>query len=940
MKRILFITITLFFSLFAFSQSNPSAQEVHSIPIDSKVRYGTLDNGLTYYIRHNKYPEKRADFYIAQRVGSMQEEDHQAGLAHFLEHMAFNGTKHFPGRKTMLSYLESIGAKFGANVNAYTSFDETVYNLTDIPVVRQGIIDSTLLILHDWSSYIDLTNEEIDKERPIIKEEWRTRSGAGQRMWEKQFPVIFEGSKYADRMPIGKMAIVENFEYQTLKDYYKKWYRPDLQAIIVVGDIDADSVEVQVKELFSKLPKPVNPAKRVYHQVLDNTKPIVSITKDKEETTSTIIYNIKHDTLPHNMRQTEEGYTTELAIGLATQMLSERLSEISKTAQSPFTYASSYDGEYFFAKTKNAWTSVAVSKEGKELESLASLVRETERAKQYGFTDSELERAKANMLSALEQVYNNRETSYNDAYVQEYVRHFNDGEPIPGIEYEFALVQRLLPTITSGIINAMVNELLTESNNVVTITAPEKEGLVLPTEAEVLTTIATVQSEEIDGYMEELINDPLISELPKAGKIDKEEFNKELDVTIWTLSNGMRVAIKSTDFRKDEIIMKGISYGGLSLVGDIDLYEASLVGYVPYLGGLGNFSASNLKKVLTGKNVSVNTSIQQWTQGFSGYSSIKDMETMLQLIYLSFTAPRKDDEMFANLKNSITSQLYNLESDPSNTFSESINFANYGDNIRFRPMKAANAQQLDYDKVMELYKQTYSNPGSFVFTLVGNVDKEALKPLVELYLASLPSGNKDAKYNKVNTSRRKGKYNSVFDEHMINPQTKAYIAYTGELEYNRKNSVQISALEQILEMVYTETIRESEGGTYGVSVSSDISRIPAGNTTLEMSFDTNPEKADKLVAIIHSELQKLVDEGVDEVKFKKVKEFMLKQYAQDIKQNAAWVQIVSSSIFYDDKSFMNTLAEMENLKKEDIQALAKSLLNQQNQIKVVMNPLQ
>lgn len=939
MKKITLVVLSLFISLLSLAQGQPTNPMQQPLPIDPNIKYGKLDNGMTYYIRHNKYPEKRADFYIAQRVGSMQEEDHQSGLAHFLEHMAFNGTKHFPGRKTMLNYLETIGAKFGANVNAYTSFDETVYTLSDIPVVRQGIIDSTLLVLHDWSSYIDLKDEEIDKERPIIKEEWRTRGGASQRIWEKQLPVIFNGSKYADRLPIGKMSIVENFEYQVIKDYYKKWYRPDLQAIIVVGDIDADKVEEQVKKMFSTIPMPENPAERVYYPVPDNEEPIISIVTDKEETVSTLFYYIKHDILPPTVKQTEMGYTLELAMNLAATMLSERLSDISKTAESPFVSTFSFDGNFFVSKSKNAWTSIALSKEGKEKESLAALIRETERAKQFGFTDSELERAKANFLSQVEQSYNNRDKQQNSSYVQEYVRSFSDGEAIPGIEYEYEMIQRLLPTISADIINSMIVNILTEKNNIITITGPEKEGLTLPTEAEVLAIINSVRAEEIDGYMEEVITEPLVSNLPEAGTIDKEEYNEALDMTIWTLSNGMKVAFKTTDFKNDEVIMNSISYGGTSLASNLDIYEASFVNYVPYLGGLGNFNAADMKKVLAGKNAGVNISMQQWTQGFNGRSSVKDLETLLQLTYLSFTAPRKDDDMFSNLKNAAVTQLHNIETDPSNIFSEHINFASYGNNARFRPMKSADAENLDYDKILTLYKQAFANPGSFTFTFVGNVDKSTFKPLVENYLASLPAGNKKAAYKSVDVSRRKGIYESSFEERMVDPKTKVYTLYSGKLDFNRKNILYLSVLKQILEMTYTETIREAEGGTYGVRVGADIRRIPEGETTLYMTFDTNPEKVTKLAPMIHAELDKLANAGVNEVYFNKVKEYMLKQYDQDIKQNGFWSNAITNAIFYKDDSFLTTHLEMKAMSKEDIQTLAKELLDQKNQIKVIMNPL-
>lgn len=933
MKKITLVVISLFVTLLAF------AQQPQPLPIDPNVKFGKLDNGLTYYIRHNKYPEKRADFYIAQKVGSMQEEDNQSGLAHFLEHMAFNGTKHYPGRKTMLNYLESIGAKFGANVNAYTSFDETVYTLSDIPVIRQSIIDSTLLILHDWSGYITLENEEIDKERPIIKEEWRTRNSAGMRILEKQLPIIFEGSKYADRLPIGKMEVVENFDYQVIKDYYKKWYRPDLQAIIVVGDIDAEKVEAQIKELFATIPMPENAAERVYHAVPNNEAPIVSILSDKEESRSTIYHYIKHDPLPAEIKQTEMGYSIEMVIGLAATMLSERLSEISKTAESPFTASYAFDGDYFVSKSKRAWTSIVLSKEGQEKESLASIIREVERARLFGFTDAELERAKANLLSSLEQTYNNRDKQQNNSYVREYVRSFSDDEPIPGIEYEYEMAKRLLPSISSDVLNGVVAKLLTKENNVITITAPEKDGLKLPTKDEALAVVEAVRAEKIEGYMEEIITEPLVSDLPKAGTIVKEDFNEALGITTWTLSNGMKVAFKTTDFKNDEIMMSAMSYGGLSWAGDNDIYEASFINYVPYLGGQGNFNANDIKKVLAGKNANVNVSVNEWTHGLSGRSSIKDLETMLQLTYLSFTSARKDEAMFTNLKNMVVSQLRNLENNPSNAFSRNVAFARYGSNIRKRPMNATDAENLNYDKIIELYKQAFANPGSFTFTFVGNVDKDTFKPLVETYLASLPSGDKDAKYNKVNVDTRKGNYKATFDEKMIDPKTSVFATYTGTLDFNKTNLDRFSALKQVLDIAYTETIREAEGGTYGVGVGAYLTRVPEGDATLFISFDTNPEKVEKLLPLVHGELQKMAKDGVKEEYFMKVKEYMLKKYEEDIKTNSYWLGIASDKAFYNEDLYSPALESIKSMTKEDVQAVAKKLLDQNNLTQVVMNPL-
>lgn len=936
MRKIILILLTLTFSIVVGAQS----QQGKILPIDPNVRYGKLENGLTYYIRHNKYPEKRADFYIAQKVGSMQEEDNQAGLAHFLEHMAFNGTKHFPGRKTMLNYMETIGARFGANVNAYTGFDETVYILNNIPVVRQAIIDSCLLVLHDWSGYISLDNDEIDKERPIIKEEWRTRSGSSYRIMEKQLPVIYKGSKYADRMPIGKMEVVENFEYQVIKDYYKKWYRPDLQAIIVVGDIDADKIETQIKEMFSSIPMPKNPAERVSHPVPDNKEPIISIVGDKEETSSRITYYIKHDLFPQEVLQTEEGYVAKMAISLAANMLASRLSDISKTAESPFIASTTMDGNFFVSKSKNAWTSIAISKEGKEKETLASLLRETERVKQYGFTDSELERTKANYLSRLEQVYNNRDKRQNETFVKEYVRSFTDGEPIPGIEYEYELVKRALPSLTASVINQAVAQLITEDNNVITITGPEKEGFSLPTEDEVKDIIKSVKAEDIEGYMEEIITEPLISNIPEAGKIVKEEQDTTLGITIWTLSNGMKIGVKPTKFKDDEIMFSSITYGGISLSPNATIHEAALANYVPFIGGIGNFNSTNLKKVLAGKTATISPSIQDFTHGFGGRTSVKDLETLLQLTYLHFTAPRKDEGMFENLRNTFKDEVKNSQGKPSTALQEYLSFAKYGYNPRFSAMTVENVMDLNYDAVIDFYKTLYANPSSFVFSFVGNVDLEQLKPLVETYLASLPAGDPNITYNKDNVFEyRKGKSETVFEQIMVEPKTTAYSIYSAKMPYNAKIKRSLGLFSQILDIVYTRTIREEAGGTYGVRASAGISRIPEGQAVLNIMFDTDPERVKILTPMVHAEIEKLAENGPEAEDFQKVKEYSVKKLAENKILNHYWIGVVLHKMFYGEDNDTEALELLQSITPQDIQNVAKEFISQGNLIDVIMNPL-
>lgn len=929
----------ILFTLIALTAIS-KAQTPELLPVDPQVRFGKLENGLTYYIRHNAYPENRADFYIAQKVGSMQEEDDQAGLAHFLEHMAFNGTKNYPGKKTMLNYLETIGVKFGANVNAYTSFDETVYNLSDVPVIRESIIDSCLLVLHDWSGFIALKEEQIDEERLVIKEEWRTRSGAQTRIWDKQLPVIFKGSKYADRMPIGKMEVVEKFPYQTLRDYYHKWYRPDLQGIIIVGDINIDKVETKIKTMFADIPKPENPAEREYFTVPDNEEPIISIVTDPEAVDTRVTLFLKHDILPEQLKQTQAELVIGIMKNLATSMISDRLKEISQKADAPFAASIVYDGEFFVSKTKDAWTSIAISKEGKIAETLGTLLRENERVKKFGFTDSEVERAKATLLQQYETMYNNRNKELNDRYVQEYVKSFIDKEGIPGIEYEYNLLKQMSPMINAQAINATLQQLniLNDKNIVVTVTGPEKEGISYPTEADLLNILGTVKTEDITAYEEIVSNEPLITDLPKAGTVVKTETDAKLGATLWTLSNGIKVVIKKTDFKDDQILMSSIAYGGTSIIPDNDIHNANLTSMVPYVGGIGNFSATDLKKVLAGKSANVEANISSYTQGFSGSSTIKDIETLLQLTYLHFTAPRKDEGAYTNIMDMIKNQLKNLSSDPDNIMSDSITAAVYSGNPRMKEMKLEDAEKLNYDRIIEIYKEIFANPGSFTFTFVGTVDEAVLEPLVEQYLASLPSGDKDAKYKTVKTDIRKGKFVNVFEQEMKNPKTSAFELYSGTLKRNQKNQITLSALKQILDIVYVRTVREEAGGTYGVGVGSSISRIPEGQTRLQMSFDTDPERVSTITPIIEREIKNIAEKGPEDADFQKVKEYMIKKFQEDEKTNGYWLSILSINNFYGEDNYSNYLSIVKALTKDDIKTLTKELISQNNFIEVIMNP--
>ena len=697
MKRALLLAI-LFISITAIAQQNPPQ------PNDPAVRYGKLENGLTYFIRQNKLPENRADFYIAQKVGSMQEEDSQAGLAHFLEHMAFNGTKHFPN-KEMLNFLEENGVKFGENVNAYTSFDETVYYLSNVPVIREGIVDSALLILHDWSSEIALEGDEIESERGVIREEWRTRGGAQSRLWEKMLPVMYKDSKYANRLPIGSIDVINNFKHNEIRDYYDKWYRPDLQGIIIVGDIDPDKVEEKVKALFSKIEMPEDAAKREYFAVPDNDETIISIATDPEATRTNLMVFYKHDPIPDEIKLSQAGFVINYIKNVASSMLNDRFDEITQKPNSPFLGAYAYDGDYFVAKTKDAWTVAGASADDKVKDALAAMIRETERMKKFGFTESEYERARENTLKSYENAYNNRDKQQNSVYSQEYVNSFTNNEPFPGIEYEYNMIKMIAPNIPVEAINQTVAQLIQDDNMVISISGPDKEELVYPSEQEILDVVEQVKAEEIEAYVEEVSDEPLIETSPVAGEIVKSERNEELDATVWTLSNGMKVVLKNTDFKDDQILMTASSVGGYSQYAEQDPINSKMMSSVMTLGGVGNFSVTNLRKVLAGKTASASPTVSLITQGFSGSSSIKDFETMLQLVYLYFTSPRSDKDAFDSFIERMESQLKNVEAEPMVAFSDSAMHALYGDNPIVSRTKLEDLKKIDYDQIMKMYKQ-------------------------------------------------------------------------------------------------------------------------------------------------------------------------------------------------------------------------------------------
>ena len=940
MKHLFHSLLAVAFVLCAgFQQAVAQQMQFPPLPVDKNVRIGQLDNGLTYYIRHNKLPENRAEFYIAQKVGSILEEPQQRGLAHFLEHMAFNGTKNFPGDDKglgVIPWCETVGIKFGTNLNAYTSIDETVYNISNAPIDRTGVLDSCLLILHDWSNYILLKDDEIDKERGVIREEWRSRNSGMLRVYTDLLPTIYQGDKYADCMPIGSIDVINNFPYKDIRDYYHKWYRPDLQGIVIVGDIDVDTVEAKLKAVFADVQKPVNPAERTYYPVTDNKEPIVAIGTDKEVDDPSIEIYFKQDATPDSEKNNVGYLASQYMTSMISSMLNARLSELVQSANPPFTRASSYYSDFFVAKTKEAFALSASSKADGIETALKTLLQETERARRFGFTESEYARARANYLQSLESAYNEREKTKHGSYVREYVQNFLNGEPIPGIEAEYAMMNQLAPNIPLQAMNMVMQQLVPDSNQVVIIAGPAKEGLKYPTKEEVINLLKGMKDLDLQAYVDKVSDEPLMKEAPKGGKIISEKEGDIYGSTKLVLSNGVTVYVKKTDFKADEIRMKGTSLGGKSIFPDKDALNFAVMDNVIAVGGLGNFSQVDLTKVLAGKKVSVNAGLGATTENVFGTCSPKDFETMMQLTYLTFTAPRKDAEAFESFKNRMKAQLESAQANPLSSINDSLQKAMYNNHPRVVMMKPEMVDQIDYDRILEMYNDRFKDASDFTFYFVGNIDLETAKPLIAEYLGALPAINRKETFKDTKMSIREGVYKNEYAKEQQTPTATIVFLYSGKAPYTLKNDILLSFATQVLDMVYTEEVREKEGGTYGVNCFGDLQKYPKEQLLLQIVFQTDPAKKDKLAGIVVDELKKLAAEGPSDVHLQKVKEYMLKKYADNQKENGYWMNNLNDYFYYGMDMTEGYTDIVNSITAKDIQKFVSDLLKQGNEIEVTM----
>ena len=932
MKHFLTI-VALFFACNIYAQQG-------KIDNDNTIRKGILPNGMTYYIRHNAQTKGVADFYIAQKVGSILEEKRQRGLAHFLEHMAFNGTKHFPGNTLqpgIVAWCESVGIKFGANLNAYTSVDQTVYNISAAPVTREGVIDSCLLILNDWSHELLLTDKEIDKERGVIEEEWRTRrSGmAMQRLSEQAMPVIYAGTKYSDCMPIGNIDIVRTFPYNDLRDYYSKWYRPDLQAIIVVGDINEDKIEEKIKKLFAKIPLPQNPAHRIYYPIGNNEKMILYTATDKEQPTVNFTLYMKRDVTPKQERNTIQNYADDYKTNILRMAINDRLEELSRTKNAPFISASVRSGNFFLASTKDAFELSGVLKEGKAIEAIQLLVGEVERARANGITIDELKRGKAEMLSYAENDYNDRSNRRNGEFVEQCVQNFLEETPIIEPEKELEIVRKLDKTVTIDDVNALAKTIITNQNQVVTMFGPDKNTFKMPTNSSIENAILKAQKQHYTPYKtQNTLTERLITKLPKPGSIISERTYK-YGYTEFTLSNGLKVYVRPTNFEPDEVNLKLFSLGGKNIYPDSEMPNLTYLMAGATIGGVAQYNDLTLEKMLAGKTATVTPFIDNDTRGMAGTSNVKETKTLLEMVYLYFTQPRKDPQAFKNLMEQQQEFLTNAHVNPMLAYNDTLHKVAYATN-RMASMDKEQLKRVNYNRIMHIYKELFANAANFKLILTGNININKLRPLLCQYIATLPSNNTKETIGTYEPKLVDGKKTYILHKKQTTPTAITTIVIKGKMEYNNRNELLMAAIGQLLRIVYTEKVREDKGGTYSVQVSGNLQHHPNDEALLRIAFQTDPQKYNDLIPIVYKELEKMATEGPSQQDLDKVKAYELKVYNQVLRMNNYWEYVLYTDLYNGIDVDTDFRYIVENMTCSDIRTTLRNLLNQNNCIEVTM----
>ena len=905
-------------------------------PVDPAIRTGKLANGLTYYIRHNEEPKERASFYIIQNVGALLENDNQDGLAHFLEHMAFNGTKNFPG-KGIIHTLERHGVAFGRNINAYTSQNETVYNLSDVPVNAPGLIDTCLLILHDWSDFLLLTEEEIDLERGVISEEWRTRRNAAFRMQRQFFPVLFKDSKYAVRDVIGNLDVIKNFDYPTLRSFYHDWYRTDLQAIAVAGDIDVDEVEKKIIKLFSGIKAVDNAQERDFITIPHHNETLFTKATDPEATSSSVAIYVKFEGAKPEDKDLSY-LRVSYAANLFNRMMSDRINEILQRGNPPFMSGSiSYGG---FARGYDILAINATAHPNRMEEALKAIYGEALRVKLHGFTQPELERAKRNIISLMENQWKQQDKIRNDQHIRKMQAHYLQGEPLISVDFEWEYIQEILPGITVEEVSSMAKNWIKNDNRVVIVTGPDKEDVRLLDEETAFAIMTEVEKSTLLPYEEQDLGTNLISEELKGATVVGTRRLEDLQAVEWTLSNNAKVVYKFADFQKDNVILQAFSPGGNSVLDSEELASAAMLGNFMGSFGVGDFDATALRRMLAGKNVGINSSLTSLFETFRGSSSPRDFETLLQLLYLSFERPRFEEEAYEAMRMRLQAAVANMSNNPQKIMSDTLQKIMSGYSERTLIVSPEIFDQFSLSSLEKVYRNRFKDAGDFTFFIVGNIDEESARTLAARYIGSLTDDPRTENWMDDKIRFPKGQTKKQIPITLQTEKATVTVALNKPLEYSPSSNLMLDVFQGILRLRYTEEIREKEGGTYGVSVNAYSERLPLGQKSVVMNFDTDPEKADHLKSIIYREMEKIAAEGPTEEDFDKVVKNLLKDREQAKPNNGYWMSVLINYYQnqYNSDSPENYEGILSKMTREDIRKFAAEFLKGADAVDVVFVP--
>ena len=909
----------------AFSPDTP-------LPVDPQVTIGRLENGLTYYIRTNVEPRNRAEMRLVVDAGSVLETEEQLGIAHYLEHMAFNGTENFE-KQEIVDYLESTGMRFGPDLNAYTSFDETVYQL-QLPTEDRETLDTGLQILREWAQSIVFTQEEVDRERGVIIEEWRLRRGADARIRDQQLPKLLYGSRYAERQPIGTLEAIRSFQPEDFRRFYDDWYRPELTGVVAVGDFDAAWVEERIRTWFSDMEVRPRAPDRASYEVPDHEQTLFAVAADPEATESRVSIITKHEVRPFD---TVGEYRRVLVESLYHRMLNSRLDEIARKSDAPFL--SAYSGEGRFVRTKNFYIMGARVREGEHARGMEALLTEARRVKEHGFTQSELDRARDEMLSYIERAYNERDKTGSASYVREYVGNYLEDEPIPGIEYEYELYLAILPTITLEDVADLAGRWLKDTSRVVMTSGPDSPAAAVPEPSDLKAVFELVERREVAPYVDRVSGGPLVEEIPSPASITRERRIEEIGVTEWTLSNGLRVVLKPTDFKNDEVLMTSYSPGGTSLVSRDDFVAAETAVAVVTEAGVGRFDRTELEKKLAGKTVEVTPWISELFEGMRGSSTPGDLETLFQLTHLYFTAPRKDRDAFAALKERERARLENRLASPEQVFWDAVRSAITQDHYRHRPWTPETLERMDLDASYRIYRDRFADAGDFTFFFVGNFDPERIEPLVRTYLGGLPSTGRSESWRDLGIEAPRGTVERTV-EMGVEEKSRVQIVFTGPFDWTLENVTTINALSDLVDIRLRERIREEESGTYSIGSFASPSHYPDQEYRFFIGFGCAPDEAERLTDLVFEEISSLRRDGPEGGNVEKVKQILRRERETSLRRNDFWLGVLRSYYLHEQRPerILEYVEWVEDITPGSIREAARRYLDEDRWVKVVLYP--